>query len=270
MVDVAILDHSSIIALLLIVLIGLPHGALDGAIAMHLGAGRSITSVLQFLFLYLLCSVAVVLIWYKFSAFSLSIFLIISMVHFGWGDANSKTSLLFFLQMICHGGIVVFGIVYFHVDEVIPLFDMLTGGNSRLPIQVSVYMFYGISFFTILYFIFLFKTRSLILRFLELAILWLIVIIFPPLLGFAVYFCFVHTARHIRNIWKELKVEISPKVIITQASILTLSSWVLGVIALYAFDSGDFNTNIIRVVFIGLAALTVPHMILVDGFFRNK
>ena len=270
MVDGAILDHLSVIALLLIVLIGLPHGALDGSIAMHLGAGRSFTSVLQFLFLYLLCSVVVVLIWYKFSALSLSLFLIISMVHFGWGDANSKTSSLFFLQMICHGGIVVFGIVYFHVDEVIPLFDMLTEGNSSLPIQVSVYMFYGISFFTALYFILIFKTRSLILRFLELAILWLIVIIFPPLLGFAVYFCFVHTARHVRNIWKELKVETSPKTIIIQASILTLSSWSLGVIALYAFDSGDFNTNIIRVVFIGLAALTVPHMILVDGFFRNK
>ena len=106
MVDGAILDHLSVIALLLIVLIGLPHGALDGSIAMHLGAGRSFTSVLQFLFLYLLCSVVVVLIWYKFSALSLSLFLIISMVHFGWGDANSKTSLLFFLQMICHGGIV--------------------------------------------------------------------------------------------------------------------------------------------------------------------
>ena len=55
MVDGAILDHLSVIALLLIVLIGLPHGALDGSIAMHLGAGRSFTSVLQFLFLYLLC-----------------------------------------------------------------------------------------------------------------------------------------------------------------------------------------------------------------------
>jgi len=76
MVDGAILDHLSVIALLLIVLIGLPHGALDGSIAMHLGAGRSFASVLQFLFLYLLCSVVVVLIWYKFSALSLSLFLL--------------------------------------------------------------------------------------------------------------------------------------------------------------------------------------------------
>ncbi|MDA7569091.1 Brp/Blh family beta-carotene 15,15'-dioxygenase [Emcibacteraceae bacterium] len=270
MVDVAVLDQLSIIALLMIVFIGLPHGALDGAIAMHLGAGMGIASVLQFLSLYLLCGVIVVLIWYNFSALSLLIFLIISMVHFGWCDANSKISSLFFIQIICHGGIVIFGIVYFHIDEVIPLFDILTQGNSNLPIQVSVYMFYGIIFFTVLYFIFIFKTQSSILRLIELSIIWLIVITFPPLLGFAVYFCFVHTARHVRNIWRKLEVVISPKVIMMQTSILTLLSWLLGLAAYYGFDSGDFNTNIIRIVFIGLAALTVPHMILVDVFFRNK
>ena len=89
MVDVAVLDQLSIIALLMIVFIGLPHGALDGAIAMHLGAGMGIASILQFLSLYSLCGGIVVLIWYNFSALSLLIFLIISMVHFVWCDANS-------------------------------------------------------------------------------------------------------------------------------------------------------------------------------------
>jgi len=65
-VDIAILDHLSVIALLMVVLIGLPHGALDGAIAMHLGAGRNISFVFQFLFLYLLCGFIVVVLWYNF------------------------------------------------------------------------------------------------------------------------------------------------------------------------------------------------------------
>ena len=37
-----LLDMASVIALLFVVLIGLPHGAFDGAIANHLGAGRSL------------------------------------------------------------------------------------------------------------------------------------------------------------------------------------------------------------------------------------
>ena len=36
-----LLDIASVVALLFVVLIGLPHGAFDGAIANHLGAGRS-------------------------------------------------------------------------------------------------------------------------------------------------------------------------------------------------------------------------------------
>ena len=270
MVELATLDYLSIFALLMVVVIGLPHGALDGAVAMHLGVGRSINAILKFLAYYLLCAIFVIIIWYNFPDLSLFVFLIISMIHFGWGDANSNLRSQFFLQIVSHGGIVTFGIVYFHVDEVLPIFDMLTQSNSYFVIQFSKFIFYIISFFTFIYFTLIFRNQALRLRFLELIFVWLIVISLPPLLSFAVYFCFVHTARHIRNIWNELKIKISPKIIISQAIILTIASWIFGIFALYYIDSGDLDSDIIRVIFIGLAALTVPHMILVDGFFRKK
>ena len=270
MVELATLDYLSIFALLMVVVIGLPHGALDGAVAMHLGVGRSINAILKFLASYLLCAIFVIIIWYNFPDLSLVVFLIISMIHFGWGDANSNLRPQFFLQIVSHGGIVTFGIVYFHVDEVLPIFDMLTQSNSYFVIQFSKFIFYIISFFTFIYFTLIFRNQALRLRFLELIFVWLIVIFVPPLLSFAVYFCFVHTARHIRNIWNELKIKINPKIIISQAIILTIASWIFGIFALYYIDSGDLDSDIIRVIFIGLAALTVPHMILVDGFFRKK
>lgn len=107
-------------------------------------------------------------------------------------------------------------------------------------------------------------------RLIELIVIALILVLLPPLLGFAVYFCFVHTGRHMMHIWKKLQIAMNSRVIFIQAIGLTAASWLLGLGAFYFLDSGDFDADILRVVFIGLAALTVPHMILVDGFFRNK
>jgi hypothetical protein len=48
-------------------------------------------------------------------------------------------------------------------------------------------------------------------------------------------------------------------------------SWLAGGITLYyILNLNAFPDAILKVTFIGLAALTVPHMILVDGFFRSK
>ena len=51
---------------------------------------------------------------------------------------------------------------------------------------------------------------------------------------------------------------------------LTVASWAAGAAALWWFaDAGSVESVLLRVVFIGLAALTVPHMILIDGFYRQ-
>ena len=93
----------------------------------------------------------------------------------------------------------------------------------------------------------------------------------PPLVGFAVYFCCVHSARHISGILGALRRDMSRLAMINQAAAFTLASWVAGGLAVCWFaDIGDPQPVVMRVVFIGLAALTVPHMILVDGFFRRS
>ena len=264
------LDTTSIVALLMIVIIGLPHGAFDGAVANYLGAGKTIFSGIRFFTTYMASAIVVIVIWIFLPSLSLVAFLIISMVHFGWGDANAKTNVQFILQVVVHGGLVVFGTVNFHITEVTQLFKLLTNGDSAAAIQVSQIMFLGILFLSIIYLFLVIKNSELMPRFIELIIIALILMLLPPLLGFAVYFCFVHTGRHMLHIWKKLQIAINSRVIFIQAIGLTAISWLLGLGALYFFDSGDVDADILRVVFIGLAALTVPHMILVDGFFRNK
>ena len=91
----------------------------------------------------------------------------------------------------------------------------------------------------------------------------------PPLVGFAFYFCFVHSARHLQTIVDILGATASKPAILIQALVFTLASWGAGAAAFWSLSGvGSVDAALLRVVFIGLAALTLPHIVLVDGLFR--
>jgi hypothetical protein len=57
------LDIINLCALLFVILIGLPHGAFDGAIAAHLGAGKSAYTATKFIIYYGLTSATIIALW---------------------------------------------------------------------------------------------------------------------------------------------------------------------------------------------------------------
>ena len=265
-----LLDMASVIALLFVVLIGLPHGAFDGAIANHLGAGRSFTAAAKFIASYCATVGLVIAIWIMFPAVTLALFLIISMIHFGRGDASAKSGPVFMTQVLLHGGLPIFGIIYFQQSSVIPLFDALTNGASDLAILISKIMVPVLGSMAGLYGLMAFRDASLRARFAEFILLAMVIAILPPLVSFALYFCIIHTGRHMRRIWHVLASTISPKGLYRQAAGFTVASWLVGGAAFLWLENGDLDAALLQVVFIGLAALTVPHMILVDGFFAKE
>ena len=265
-----LLDIESVIALLFVVLIGLPHGAFDGAIANHLGAGRSFATTAKFIASYCAAAALVIAIWIMFPAVTLALFLIISMIHFGRGDASAKSGPVFMTQVLLHGGLPIFGIIYFQQSSVIPLFDALTNGASDLAILISKIMVPLLGLMAGLYGLMAFRDASLRARFAEFILLAVVIAILPPLVSFALYFCIIHTGRHMRRIWHVLASTISPKGLYRQAAGFTLASWLVGGAAFLWLEIGDLDAALLQVVFIGLAALTVPHMILVDGFFAKE
>ena len=174
------------------------------------------------------------------------------------------------MQVLLHGGLPIFGIIYFQQSSVIPLFDALTSGASNLAILTSKIMVPVMGLMTGLYGLMAFRDASLRARFAELILLTLIFAILPPLVGFALYFCIIHTGRHMRRIWHVLASPSSPRGLYRQAAGFTLASWLFGGSVFLWLETGDLDAAMLQVVFIGLAALTVPHMILVDGFFAKR
>jgi Brp/Blh family beta-carotene 15,15'-monooxygenase len=263
------LDHASLVALALVTVIGLPHGAFDGAIARHLGYSRTLGGSIKFILVYLGLAAAVVAFWVWQPGLALALFLLISALHFGYGDATAASGIARAVQIAAHGGLAVFGISLFHLQQVTPLYAALTNGDVMLAVMMTEFFPLFIMPVAALYLISAIRDAGLRPRLVELAVLCLLLAVVPPLVGFALYFCVIHTGRHMRYIWNRVSSNATPRHILSQAVWFTLASWGGGVIMLLWLDSGNISQDLLQVIFIGLAALTVPHMILVDGLFRR-
>ena len=120
----------NLIGLAGIVLIGLPHGALDGAVAMHLGIVRRFSDLARFIILYVALAALVVVTWTVAPSISLILFLTISMLHFGAGDVKNGQGSLGFTEALAHGGLAIVGISQFHRGEVNQIFAYLTNQDT--------------------------------------------------------------------------------------------------------------------------------------------
>ena len=260
-----------LVALGAVVLIGLPHGALDGAIAMHLGYANRILNFLKFIGLYVLMAGLVVGAWILMPALCLLGFLVISMLHFGAGDARHGTGWMRGAEIVAHGGLVVAGISQMHRPEVDIVFGYLVGGDTTFVWQGLDVMtaFVALALVVcIVQALWFRKWRGTAAELVLLAVLFAMV---PPLVGFAFYFCCVHSARHIAGVFGSLRRHMSVASLGVQALVFTLASWFAGFAAgWWLVDVTNPEPTVMRVIFIGLAALTVPHMILVDGFYRRS
>ena len=116
------------------------------------------------------------------------------------------------------------------------------------------------------------KKMKLSRNYISLIIIIIIVItLFPPLPAFAIYFCLIHSFNHMKRVVPTLLNFMEKGKAISLMITLSVLSWLGGAVALYyILNLNIFPEAILKVTFIGLAALTFPHMILVDGFFRSK
>ena len=269
MVDLTFLN---IFSFLLIFFIGLPHGSFDGAVASLVGFKTKI-KFLQFLILYLLLFFVVILFWLYFPILSLFLFLFMTVSHFGLCDwTNFKIKKYKYSITLTYGMTVIFGIVFFNESQSFQIFEYLTN-NKIYFFQQYFFIPYIVTLLSILYFIYLsFYEPKIRIGIIEIFFLLIVFYFFDPILSFAIYFCFFHTYKHLKHLISNVYLYLpNKKFVIYSTVVFTLISWVSGIlILLFLVQNYDIYESVIKVIYIGLAALTLPHMILVDIVYRKR
>ncbi len=94
-----------------------------------------------------------------------------------------------------------------------------------------------------------------------------------PILAFTLYFCFLHSIRHSITLIFELDKSVKNgfKKFIRKAIPLTLITGFAFIFAIYLLNNFyELNEAIYKVIFIGLASLTFPHILLEYLLEKNE
>lgn len=267
------MDLVDALSLLAVVFAGLPHGAMDGTITMYLGFIEGVASAALFIAVYVGISATVVGVWLRWPVTSLTLFLLISMLHFGLGDSNRLPPLQRLVQIACHGGGVLTLISLWHRDEVDAIFRILAGEDiSAVWFTLELLGLHVLPVAGALYAALACLRPEVRPRFLELALLLPVLAWLRPLAGFALYFTCIHSRRHMNDLWPVLQKQLGPYLVRSPTALFTIASAAAGSLAfaLLAERGEPPEAAALQVTFIGLASLTAPHMLLVDGIFRSR
>ena len=254
-----------LVPLLAILIIGIPHGASDILIARRLYS-QGWFKLLSFVIGYFFLAIIVLITWHFYPIFSLSSFLLISALHFDLLDtfANQTTDYKA-LRAFIYGATPIIIPITFHTSEVNEIFNLLIFDESDFAYQLDLLFPFWLIGVIVL---FAKNGRKTVRELLEIILLACLLALIPPLWGFAFYFCFVHSVRHFLNLSKTLN-EIGKFDIF--AIIATVAATLMLILAATLILTGEkIEDDLLRVTFIGLASLTVPHMLLVDFYPRIK
>ncbi len=275
---------SPLICLFLILSIGVSHGSLDNLKGRKLFQIYGINNFVIFYLSYILISLSVIFFWIIMPTISLIIFLIIASHHFGKEDTqfliveNSYLNQLFFFLK---GTLIIFAPMYFHFDETISIFKLLLIDNESFYeflnfIESNKILFYGIMLSTlssIILFIKNFELKNFTI-FLDYFSILIINFYFSPLVAFTVYFCFLHSIRHSISLVYELDnndLTNGLKIFTKKALPLTIVTATFCFLGLFLLNNTyNFDSSVLKIIFIGLASLTFPHILLEYLIEKNE
>ena len=267
-----------IFCLFLILILGISHGALDNIKGKRLLKLLGYKSIINFYLVYTMVSLFIIFFWLVFPNTVLFLFLIVAAYHFGKEDTvfyfKKKflvTEFLFFLK----GSAVILAPLLLQRKETIEIFRILNFDVFELKIFSNQFliMLLCLSFLSSLY---ISHSKNITLKgvmvmdFLSLIILN---IFLTPILAFTFYFCFLHSIRHSITLIFELDKSFKSglKKFINKSIPLTVITGIGFLIAIFFLNNVyELDEAIYKVIFIGLASLTFPHILLEYLLEKNE
>jgi len=243
-----------VILVILVAMLGLPHGALDPLVARKAGLWRNPCGLVRFIGAYLLLAGIAALLWAWASKFSLTAFLAYSAWHFSgdWRDWLARG------WRLCAGATVICAPSLVYPDLVASYFSTLAGEDATALVRVLQWLAIPALAGMIFSAARCIRTRPKVAA--ELAVLAVSAVALPPLSFFLLYFCCLHSPRHLIDTMQGLN-----RATATATAIgLTLVTVGLGALFFVLSPSTQFDQRLLQITFIGLAVLTVPHMILIE------
>ena len=238
-----------------VVTMGLPHGAIDAWYAERRGfTGDGWQGSVVFYLWYTGLAVLTAVVWFLFPVFSLCVFLLISAWHFS-GDWRDH---LVSLERLAAGITLVSLPALFHPESVQVLYSALTGEPSSTIVVAQ--SFSAVVFGVFLFLSILYRAPRQPQFLFESSILLVCAWALPPITFFLVYFCGLHSVRHLLRVLKGAgyRVGLSAFLHTLLAVLIAMTAWII-------FPAHiEIEQLLLGTVFIGLASLTVPHMLLHD------
>ena len=266
----------------LILTLGISHGALDHIKGRKLLTFYKINNIFIFYISYIIISIFILIFWFFLPTITLSVFLLVASYHFGKEDSEimkPRESILLKFIFFIKGSLIISAPLLFQFKQTIVIFELLNFNIDYLLLLsdkgIITFFFYSALLSNIY---FLTEKKSIRsysgLIFFDLFSINFLYYLLSPLIAFTLYFCFIHSFRHSVSLVNQLdknNFKKGFKKFVKKALPLTIITAILFLVAVYFLKNYYIlDLAISKVIFIGLASLTFPHILLEYLLKKNE
>ena len=249
---------------------GIAHGSLDILTATRKKLIIDSFTKFIFLILYLMIPLVFFFIWQIYPNYVFTVFLILSLMHFGISDKLKSKNLMVANEILLRSFIIISLPIVLHNEQTLEIFYFLNISEDYGFFLTEVFQYLV---YTIIPLLILYTSNSLIKKeyghLIDIITLLFCFFYFEPLLSFLIYFCFLHSVRHLVNEKKLLKLTNKKLLLNTIPMTLIVSSLLVFFIFIYFYIPNSIKTLFVNNVIISLFCLTISHVLLIN-FTKDK